>query len=105
MALFFSYALTLLAFLLAIPVFVFFVEIVACLFYRAHDAADPPRAMRKRIAVLVPAHDESPGLRPTLENIKAQLLASDTSSGRRRQLYGRYRRCGGRCWSRSYCAR
>jgi cellulose synthase/poly-beta-1,6-N-acetylglucosamine synthase-like glycosyltransferase len=78
MVTFASYALAALAGLLAIPVVVLVLEIGAAIALprreRSVRAADDPR---RRIAVLVPAHNESAGLRPTLDDIKAQLRAGD----------------------------
>ena len=75
---FISTLLVILATLVAVPACVFFLEIVAALFL-------PPRKLPlglskgrpQRIAVLVPAHNESAGLRSTLENIKTQLVKGD----------------------------
>jgi hypothetical protein len=61
--------------LLATTVMVFFNEIVAAL-------ALPPRRLpyelnrgvRQRVAVLVPAHNETSGLLPTLADIQSQLI-------------------------------
>ena len=78
MALVFSYFLTVLACLLAVPVFVFFVEIVASLLLRSPDIAFHSRKeLRKSVAILVPAHNESAGIQSTLDNIKPQLLPGD----------------------------
>ena len=78
MALFFSYFLVFVAIVLAMPVFIFFIEIVAGLLLPARETTFRSRKdFRQRIAILVPAHNESAGLRPTLENIKAQLRAGD----------------------------
>ena len=64
--------------LLAIPTAVFCVEIIAAI------ALPRPRipiraggSARRRLAVLVPAHNESTGLRPTLSDIQSQLLPGD----------------------------
>src|SRR5450631_1992093 len=64
--------------LLAVPVGVFFLEVVAAAALARQGP--PPCAnydLRRRIAVLVPAHNESTGLLPTLADLKAQLRAGD----------------------------
>ena len=74
----FSYLLVVLALLLLIPVTVFSVEVLAAITLERQDpvlSAGTDR--RRRIAVLVPAHNESDGLLGTLQDIKAQLRSSD----------------------------
>jgi cellulose synthase/poly-beta-1,6-N-acetylglucosamine synthase-like glycosyltransferase len=64
--------------LIAIPVMIFLLEVVAAVFCPARDAGAhlipdfPPR-----VGVLIPAHDESVGLLSTLEDVKAQLRSGD----------------------------
>jgi cellulose synthase/poly-beta-1,6-N-acetylglucosamine synthase-like glycosyltransferase len=78
MAVFVSYFLVVLASLLAIPVSMFFLEIVAGLIVPARETALRSRKdFSQRVAILVPAHNEGAGLRLTLENIKAQLITGD----------------------------
>ena len=78
MTLFFSFLLTIFAGLLTIPVLVLVVELVASLFSRVRNCGPLSKpTLRRRIAILVPAHNESSGLGPTLESIKPQLLAGD----------------------------
>src|SRR5258708_31535421 len=78
MVTFISFLLATLALLIAIPVAVFLVEIVAAIALPRRDClALPSRGARPRVAVLVPAHDESTGLLPTLADIKAQMHAAD----------------------------
>jgi len=61
--------------LLALPTAVFFIEIVAArLLPKRRIMAG---GQRPRVAVLIPAHNEAAGLRPTLEDVKAQLRNSD----------------------------
>jgi glycosyltransferase involved in cell wall biosynthesis len=75
---FISFFLTGMALLLAIPVAVFFIEIGASIVLPQRNGLRPPAGgRRQRVAVLVPAHNESAGLLPTLADIKAQLQASD----------------------------
>lgn len=61
---------------LAVPIIVIFLEIVAAsfLFHEETPAGEP---LRRKIAVLVPAHNEGAGLIPTLNDLKAQLLPGD----------------------------
>src|SRR6266446_155991 len=78
MAAFISFALVTLASVLAIPVAVFLVEVVASIALPQQDRSVPPSgSSRRRIAVLIPAHNESTGLLPTLADIKAQLRPAD----------------------------
>src|ERR1700722_10871748 len=74
MGILFSFLLVTLAGLFTIPVIVFCIEILA--------AISLPRpefllVERRRIAVLVPAHNESTGMLGTLDDIKAQLHPGD----------------------------
>ena len=72
----FSFIVVVTAGLLAVPVTMFCLEVVAGL--TTQKAALPLKVdHRQRVAVLVPAHNESAGLRSTLEHIKPQLLAGD----------------------------
>lgn len=74
----FSIMLIIGACLLAVPVSIFFLEVFAALILPAQKIAPRSRAdFQQRVGVLVPAHNESSGIRSTLETIKAQLLASD----------------------------
>src|ERR1039458_8244765 len=75
---FFSYSLTILACLFAIPVATLLLEIVAAIGlpprkYLNSSIQDPNR----RIAVIIPAHNESAGLLPTIQDIKTQLRTWD----------------------------
>ena len=69
--------LVLLAGLLAIPVTVLVVEIVAAILLPSESQAPEAEQVRCRVAVLVPAHNESAGLRPTIADIKPQLRGGD----------------------------
>jgi cellulose synthase/poly-beta-1,6-N-acetylglucosamine synthase-like glycosyltransferase len=62
---------------LATSVTVFFFEIVAAITLSRRRCPVLPNLVRQPVAVLVPAHNESSGLLPTLANIKSQLLAGD----------------------------
>jgi cellulose synthase/poly-beta-1,6-N-acetylglucosamine synthase-like glycosyltransferase len=75
---FISFSLGILALLLAIPAAVFFVEVVAAIALgRQVFATSSDNDVRQRVAVLVPAHNESSGLLSTLTDIKAQMRAGD----------------------------
>ena len=76
MEVFVSWLLAVLAGAVAIPTTVLCLEIVAGVVRRqvtTHLGRDP----RQRIAVLVPAHNESTAIAPTLEDIRAQLGPGD----------------------------
>jgi cellulose synthase/poly-beta-1,6-N-acetylglucosamine synthase-like glycosyltransferase len=78
MAALISCLLIIIASLLAIPVTIFLLEIVAAIaLSQAQSTIGRKLAARPRIAVLVPAHNESSGLLPTLTNIQAQLHPHD----------------------------
>lgn len=69
-----------LAVVVAVPVAVFAVEIIAATFvFKRRHSASPVERPRGPIAVLVPAHNESSGILPTLSDIKAQLRPFDRS--------------------------
>jgi cellulose synthase/poly-beta-1,6-N-acetylglucosamine synthase-like glycosyltransferase len=72
-----SFLLTCAAIVLAMPVAVFLIEIVAGCVLPQRKWVMPPSRGRCRCAVLVPAHNESTGLLPTLADISAQLRAGD----------------------------
>ena len=70
--------LLIVATVLGIAVLVFFVEVVAALVSsRRQRPASPNHEVRRPVAVLVPAHNESSGILPTLANIQSQLLPGD----------------------------
>lgn len=77
MMLFVSMILCLLAIFVAVPVFVFSLEIVAGLLCSSRDPENVQGSIRPRVAVLIPAHNESAGIRTVLENVKAQLSTND----------------------------
>lgn len=72
-----SFALALAAGVLAIPILVFALEIVVAVLRVSRADAPQPSGVRARLAVLVPAHNESQSLLPTLANIRQQLLPGD----------------------------
>jgi cellulose synthase/poly-beta-1,6-N-acetylglucosamine synthase-like glycosyltransferase len=77
MATFLTYVLDAAAALLAIPVTMFIIEIIAALAPAALPSVVPRPGSRGCTAVLVPAHDESVGMQPTLADIRSQLKAGD----------------------------
>src|SRR5271155_3397908 len=73
-----SFLLVTFAGLLAIPVFLFCVEVLAAVTVPQWELLSPSEnRLRQRIAVLVPAHNESRGLLGTLDDIRAQLHSDD----------------------------
>ena len=72
-----SGVLVVVACLLAIPVVVFFLEVIAGVLFRARELDLPYGYPRQRVAILIPAHNESAGLGLTLQSIKRQLAADD----------------------------
>jgi cellulose synthase/poly-beta-1,6-N-acetylglucosamine synthase-like glycosyltransferase len=67
-----------LAVLLAVPVSVFVAQVIAGILLPQPFLATPPASdSRGRVAILVPAHNESIGLLLTLEDIKSQMHAHD----------------------------
>jgi cellulose synthase/poly-beta-1,6-N-acetylglucosamine synthase-like glycosyltransferase len=73
-----SWFLVLMTGLLSIPVVVLFVEVIAALKARTGAPVDlPVTETSRRVAVIVPAHDESTGIIPTIADIKPQLNAND----------------------------
>lgn len=73
---FLTYVLDVAAALLAIPVMTFIVETIAALLPSAPLMVQKS-VSRRRVAVLVPAHDESVAMLPTLADIRSQLKAGD----------------------------
>lgn len=71
-----SYVAVVVALLVAIPVAVFCIEIIACIAF-ARATSSGRRSHSPRVAVLVPAHNESRGILPTLADIRAQLRPGD----------------------------
>jgi cellulose synthase/poly-beta-1,6-N-acetylglucosamine synthase-like glycosyltransferase len=78
MEVFVSWPLLIVAALLATPVMVFLIEIVAAIVLPEWPrVVRSPHDGRGRVAVLVPAHNESVGILPTLGDIQSQLLPGD----------------------------
>ena len=64
--------------LMALPVFVFCFEIIAAVVLpQPRFSEKAVTQKRPRIGVLIPAHNEGEGLRPTVENVKSQLREGD----------------------------
>jgi cellulose synthase/poly-beta-1,6-N-acetylglucosamine synthase-like glycosyltransferase len=73
-----DYFLIIVTALLATPVAMFFLEIVAAIVLRGRDDQSfTERTLRPRVAVLVPAHNESAVLQLTIADIQAQLHQND----------------------------
>lgn len=75
-----SIALTICAALVAVPVIIFSIEVVAATIFlhrQTTPLGNPNPDPGPRVVVLVPAHDESVALKPTLADIKRQLRAKD----------------------------
>ena len=78
MASLFSCLLAIIACLLGIPVTLLFIEVVAAIALPPRKYSDRSlQAPRRRVAVVIPAHNESSGLLPTIGDIKAQLRTRD----------------------------
>ncbi len=78
MEIFFSSLLAICSGLLSIPVAIFFIEVAAAVMLPHRDfMLGKVNVSRKKTAVLVPAHNESKGLLPTILDIQKQLLPSD----------------------------
>jgi cellulose synthase/poly-beta-1,6-N-acetylglucosamine synthase-like glycosyltransferase len=74
MEVFVSGVLAVIAGFLVIPVIVLCIEIVAAIALSIRPSVVPlRREKRRRVAVLLPAHNESMGLLPTVADIKSQL--------------------------------
>jgi cellulose synthase/poly-beta-1,6-N-acetylglucosamine synthase-like glycosyltransferase len=78
MLMFISVILAVIAGLLSVPVAVLFIEVMAALSLVEEKPLEVlnPKAP-KRVAVIVPAHNESVGISPTIEDIKRQLSPGD----------------------------
>lgn len=74
----FNYVLLLVGMIVAVPTIVLFVEVLAAFASREASKSITEESSYRPIAVLVPAHNESSGVGPTLDNISQQLNGSDT---------------------------
>jgi cellulose synthase/poly-beta-1,6-N-acetylglucosamine synthase-like glycosyltransferase len=73
-----SVSLAILAALVALPVTILFGEVVAAITISQHrDAVPVLRDAKRRVAVLIPAHNESVNLLPTLADVQTQLRPGD----------------------------
>jgi cellulose synthase/poly-beta-1,6-N-acetylglucosamine synthase-like glycosyltransferase len=73
-----SVALTVLTLLLAVAVVILLIEVFAAVLVpQPKPSPSPRRSLSPRIVVLVPAHNESIGLLPTLADVQAQLRPPD----------------------------
>jgi cellulose synthase/poly-beta-1,6-N-acetylglucosamine synthase-like glycosyltransferase len=73
-----SFLLVAIACLFALPIALLFIEVVSAFVLPCRGVLVPPhRSSRPRIAVMVPAYNESVAMLPTLADIKAQLSAGD----------------------------
>jgi cellulose synthase/poly-beta-1,6-N-acetylglucosamine synthase-like glycosyltransferase len=77
MLMFLSILSTAIALVLLVPTLVFFLEVVAGCFFPPHETMFIGDRRSGRIVILIPAHNESVGLRPTLEDVKQQLRPED----------------------------
>jgi cellulose synthase/poly-beta-1,6-N-acetylglucosamine synthase-like glycosyltransferase len=74
----FSYLLTTLACLFGIPATVLLLEVVAAITLPPRKYLQQPNQdSRRRVAIIIPAHNESAGLLPTIGDINLQLRAGD----------------------------
>src|ERR1700733_13505531 len=73
---FFSF-LTAVAAVSSIPVLIFFIEVVAALSHKDRPLQLVDRGVPRRLAVIIPAHNESTGILPTISDIKPQLRDGD----------------------------
>jgi cellulose synthase/poly-beta-1,6-N-acetylglucosamine synthase-like glycosyltransferase len=72
-----SGGLAVVAALIAVPVSIFCLEIIAAVALATEPNPVTSRRGPRRVAVLIPAHNESTGLQPTLSDIKNQLQPGD----------------------------
>lgn len=72
-----SIGIAVLALFLSVPITILFVEVIASFAGEKNAPSSPKLSVNKRIAVVVPAHNESIGIVPTLEDIKPQLQIGD----------------------------
>jgi cellulose synthase/poly-beta-1,6-N-acetylglucosamine synthase-like glycosyltransferase len=74
----FSYTLATLACLFGIPATVLFLEVVAAIALPPRKCLQRPNQdSRRRVAIIIPAHNESAGLLPTIGDINLQMRAGD----------------------------
>jgi cellulose synthase/poly-beta-1,6-N-acetylglucosamine synthase-like glycosyltransferase len=67
--------LTIISAIVALPALILFAEIMFAFTYRR--SASQPQAVRPKVAILMPAHDEATGIGQSLQDLLPQLLPSD----------------------------
>src|SRR5258705_10550409 len=75
MSMAFSWVLLIALAFVLVPVSVLLVQVVCALFPRR--SVPLPEAGRPHLAILVPAHDEAPGIGKTVSSVLSQLLDGD----------------------------
>ena len=77
MLIFLSIVLTAFAVLLLVPTLVFFVEVAAGCLLARREIETTPAQRDRRVAVLIPAHNEGAGIKATIDDVKRQLGPGD----------------------------
>ncbi len=77
MTLVFSILITALAVVIFIPAIVLLAETISAVIFKPAPASSLDRTLAGTIAVLVPAHNESSGIKTTLDNVRSQLRVQD----------------------------
>jgi cellulose synthase/poly-beta-1,6-N-acetylglucosamine synthase-like glycosyltransferase len=77
MLIFLSIVLTAFAVLLLVPTLVFFVEVAAGCLLARREIETTPAQRDRRVAVLIPAHNEAAGIKATIDDVKRQLGQGD----------------------------
>jgi len=72
-----SLLLTAFVLVLFVPTLVFFTEVLAGCLLPVREAEMPVSPRGRRVAVLIPAHNEGSGIKPTIDDIKQQLRPGD----------------------------
>src|ERR1700733_14641712 len=72
-----SLAMTASALLLIVPTLVFVTEVLTGCLFPVPETKKAGLPSGKRVAVLIPAHNEAAGIAPTIEDIKLQLRPGD----------------------------
>jgi len=72
-----SFVFAVIVAIVTFPAFVFCMEVLAAMTARWPETLPPKGSIRPRVAVLVPAHNESIGLRDTVDDIRKQLHSAD----------------------------
>jgi len=77
MLIFLSIVLTAFAVLLLVPTLFFFVEVAAGCLLARREIETTPAQRDRRVAVLIPAHNEGAGIKATIDDVKRQLGPGD----------------------------